>query len=291
LKIETLVNLVGGELLNSPYISEVTSYTKNVDEVVRGSCFFVENESDIPKAVKNGAYAIVSEKYENIIDNEIAWIKVESIQKAITDIFKYENLQTTIYFCDEITEHIVSKMNLDNNLIILKSYDDLLYSLNFSKILLTSKQIFKELFSNIKDIKQKDIPLKQDGLFYCIYNNQKIFLPYVYKSEFSKALNFFEENSLKYTLEFELDRFKPVFVNYKLQEVNFGESERVLIKGIKNDTFFFKELNYFIQNTKHAKSVVVNENIKELLNVPFNFAMLVDFDIKITKSENQGSLF
>ena len=40
MKIETLVNLTGGELINRPYISEVVSFTQNVDEVNRGTCFF-----------------------------------------------------------------------------------------------------------------------------------------------------------------------------------------------------------------------------------------------------------
>ena len=92
MKIETLVNLIGGELLNSPYISEVTSFTDNKDNVTRGSCFFVKKSEDIEKAVKNGAYAIVSENFENIIDKEIAWIRVDSIKKSVFNIFKYENL-------------------------------------------------------------------------------------------------------------------------------------------------------------------------------------------------------
>jgi len=291
LKIETLVNLIGGELLNSPYISEVTSFTDKCELTTRGSCFFVTDKNDIEKAVKNGAYAIVSENYENITDNEIAWIKVDSIQKAVIDVFKYENLKTKIYFCDEITEHIIEKMNITETVVIIKSYEDLLKSLNLSqKYLVTSKKKFSELFSNIEVLIPKKIELSQVSLFKSKFGSVEINLPYVYKEEFSRALKFFEDNFLKYTLEFELDRFKPVFVDYRLREVRYGESEKVLILGIKNDRYFFKELNYLIDNTKYAKTVIVNEENSNLLKKGFNFAMLVDFAFDFEKKEEESLL-
>ena len=292
MKIETLVNLVGGELLNSPYISEVTSFTNNLSNVKRGSCFFIKNSEEISDAIKNGAYAIVSEGYENIIDDEIAWIKVESIEKAVVDIFKYENLKTKIHFCNEITEQIIEKMNLNDEVVILKTYEDLLIALNLRhKFLVTSDKKYSELFSNVEVLLSKKIEIEQISLFRSKFLNEEINLPYVYKDEFSRALKFFEDNSLKYTLEFELDRFKPVFVDYKLCEVEYGESEKVLILGIKNDRYFFKELNYLIENTKHAKTVVVNEENKELLKKSFNFAMLVDYKIDTNQKNIQECLF
>ena len=60
MKIETLANLVKGELLNTPFISEVTSFTMDVDEVTRGSCFFVTNSEDIKYAPFLIAYFISS---------------------------------------------------------------------------------------------------------------------------------------------------------------------------------------------------------------------------------------
>ena len=291
MKIETLVNLIGGELLNSPYISEVTSFTDKNDNVQRGSCFFVNETNDIKDAVKRGAYAIISEKYENIEDSEIAWIKVDSIEKAVIDIFKYENLKTKIFFCDDITEHIIDKMNINDEVIVLKDYDDLLKALNLHhKYLVTSDKTFSEFFSNIEVLLPKNIFLEQVSLFKSKYETHEINLPYVYKEEFSRAVKFFEDNSLKFTLEFELERFKPVFVDYMLREVEYGESEKVLITGIKNDRYFFKELNYLIDNTKHAKTVIVNEENQHLLKEGFNFAMLVDFEIELNKEE-EGSLF
>jgi len=288
LKIETLVNLIGGELLNSPYISEVTSFTDKNEDVQRGSCFFANGKNDIKEAIKCGAYAVVSEKYENIEDSEIAWIKVDSLKQAVVDIFKYEHLHSKIFYCDEITEHIILKMNINSEVVVLKEYEDLLKALNLHhKYLVTSDRKFSEFFSNIQPLLPKNIPLEKMSLFKSRYENNEIALPYVYKDEFSRALKFFEDNSLKYTLEFELDRFKPVFVDYRLRETGYGESEKVLIKGVKNDRYFFKELNYLIENTKHAKTVIVNEENAFLLKKGFNFAMLVDFEPELNKKEEE----
>jgi len=292
LKIETLVNLVGGELLNSPYISEVTSFTSTPESVTRGACFFVQNSEDIELAIKNGAYAVVSKDYENITDREIAWIKVDDLQKAILDVFKYENLKTEIYTADEVSVGLIKKMNLEERVVVLDTYKDLLRALNLTnKYLVTSDGELSAFFSNVKHLKPAEIELEMVTLFISRYKSEEINLPYVYKEEFSKALSFFEENSLKYTLEFEFERFRPVFVDHNFIKAPYGQTQKVLICGIKNDDIFFKELNYVIQNTKHAKTVIVNEKNKELLKGDFNFAMLVDFDVEVAEKKEEGKLF
>lgn len=290
MKIETLANLVKGELLNSPFISEVTSFTMDVDEVIRGSCFFVTNSEDIKYAIKNGAYAIVSKNYEKIVDNEIAWIKVDSIKDAILEIFKYESLKEKIYFCNEIEEELIEKMNLNKNVIILKNSNDLLKALNINnKFLITSNEKYKSLIK-LEELGSKDINLEYVSLFKSKYRGIEINLPFVYKEFFARVLNFFNRYNLKYTLEFELDRFKPIFVDYQFNEVEYGSSERVLISGIKNDKFLFDELNFIIDKTKHAKTIIVNENNKDLLKKGFNFAVLVDTKIELNQKEEKALL-
>jgi hypothetical protein len=288
MKIETLVNLIKGELLNRPFISEVTSFTKDVEEVRRGSCFFSNDFEKIKNAIKNGAYAIVSEKEFEIIDKEIAWIKIDSIKKAVFDIFKYENIKTKIYYTNKITAHIIKKMNLDKKVIVLENEEDMLKALNLGeKYLISFNFKFKEIFKNIEELKKVDIELEQITLFKSKFENIELNLPFVYKDNFGAALNFFKENNLKYTLEFELDRFKPIFINSRFEEVDYGESERVLIVGIENDEYFFKELNFLIENTKYAKTVIVGKFNKEDLKKYFNFAMIVDMDIKLNQKKER----
>jgi len=289
MKIETLTNLISGELLNSPFISEVLFFTTDVDEVNRGTCFFAKSTANIPQAIKNGAYAIIVDKDVDILDKEIAWIKVDDFEKAIFNIFKYENLQHEIFLVDIVTFEIIEKMNNDKRVVLLNSDEDLLKAINLrEKYIVTKNPTYKEIFANIKTLRSKKINLSQLGLFKSKYNETELNLPFVYKENFSKALNFFESNDLKYTLEFELDRFKPIFVDFLLREVKFGESEKVVINGIKNDEIFFKELNYIIENTKHAKTLILNPKMKNKLKEKFNYAVCVDFEFTPTKVEEKG---
>ncbi len=289
MKIETLTNLIGGELINRPYISEVVNFTDNVDEVKRGSCFFARDLTDIPRAIKNGAYAIITDRYVEVLDKEIAWIKVDNFENAAFNIFKYENLKHQIYIVDKISLMIIDAISLDKRVIVLRGVKDFFKVINLKeKFIFTDDKKFVRIFANVKSLKEKDVDLKPLGLFKSVYEGSEINLPFVYKNQFGKVISFFNENSLKYTLDFKLSRFRPVFVDALLREVEFGQSERVVITGIENDEFFFDELNFFIENTKHAKAVVIDEKRVNLLKKPFNFAMAVGFEFVANKIEEKG---
>ena len=290
MKIETLVNLTGGELLNRPYISEVVYFTDNVDEVNRGSCFFALNKEDIKEAIKNGAYAIIVDEEVEISDKEIAWILVKDYKRAVFNIFKYENLKTKIYTTDKITASIIKAMNIEKKVVVIENeFEDLLKALNLNdKFIVTSNKEIKEVFVNTEDIKSKNIMLSMRTLFKTEFNNVEINLPYVYKENFAKAINFFESNNLKHTLEFEIKRFKPIFINSRFEEVEYGKSEKVLITNLKNDEVLIDELNYIIKYTKHANTIVVDEKHKKYLNEKFNFAALIECDIKLKERKEKG---
>jgi len=290
MKIETLVNLTSGELINRPFISEVVFFTNNLSEVNRGSCFFSNDINLIKEAVKNGAYCIISEKEVPVLDKEIAWIRVDDFKRAVFNLFKYENIKTKIYFGDEITTQLIKAMSNEKNVIVIENdFDDLLKALNFNnKFIVTSDKKFKEFFPNIEEITPKKISLNMKSLFKSEFEGKIINLPFVYKKNFSKALNFFEINELKYTLEFELERFKPVFINSDFEETEYGKSEKVLISNLKNDEFLIDELNYVIRWTKHANTVIVDKYHQNYLKEKFNFAVLIDFEIKLNKKEQKG---
>jgi len=48
--------------------------------------FIAFNEEDISIAVKNGAYCILTNYDTIIIDSEIAWLKVSSLEDAMSKI-------------------------------------------------------------------------------------------------------------------------------------------------------------------------------------------------------------
>ncbi len=290
MKIETLVNLTGGELINRPFISEVVLFTDNSEEVSRGSCFFATDTYSINEAIKNGAYAIITDKELPVLDKEIAWIRVDDFKKAVFNIFKYENLKNKIYLTDKITSCLIKAMSNEKNLVVIKDeFKDLLKTLNLNnKFIVTSKDEFKEIFANIEEIKSKNIMLNIKTLFKSDFKGVELNLPFVYKENFAKAINFFESNNLKYSLEFEIERFKPVFIDSKFREVEYGKSEKVLITNLKNDEFLIDEINYIIKYTKHANSVIVDKNHQKYLKEKFNFAALIDFEYEFKQKEEKG---
>ncbi len=289
MKIETLVNLTDGELLNRPYISEVVHFTDEVDEVNRGSCFFARKKADIAHAVKRGAYAVVCDDYIDVLDDEIAWIKIDDFDKALFSIFKYENLKENIFVTDTVSLMLIKALSTDKRIIVLENYSDFFKAVNLSeKFLFTDKKEYKKLFADTASLKSSKTDIKQNGLFKSIYENREINLPFVYKDSFSKVVSFFKENGIKFTLDFELERFKPVFVDHLLREVPFGESEKVVITGLKNDDVFFDEINFIVKNTKYAKTVFVDSQRKKLLKKPFNFAVCVDFVFEPGTFEEKG---
>ena len=83
MRIDTIVNLVDGELVNSGYISEINQFSNNLKKVKRENLFISNDIEEIKEAIKKGAYGVLFSKDLNIIDDEIAWIKVDNIQDAL----------------------------------------------------------------------------------------------------------------------------------------------------------------------------------------------------------------
>ena len=105
MQISSIIDIIDGRLLNRPSISFIYSIKTNAKKVKEGDLFIVQNDEDITFAVKNGAFAlIVDEKYE-IIDNEIAWIQVKSIEETIKKLIRYllSTKRLTAFYCNDVS--------------------------------------------------------------------------------------------------------------------------------------------------------------------------------------------
>ena len=56
MKINTIVDIFRGTLLNTPYISYVNEIKTNINLVKYGDLFIAENIEDIPLAIEKKAY-------------------------------------------------------------------------------------------------------------------------------------------------------------------------------------------------------------------------------------------
>lgn len=291
--LEGLVNLIDGELLNSPFISQINGYSSRAKDIKRGSLFICLNEKDIDLAIKKGAYGILIDKYVNVTDEEIAWIKVDNIEKALCKIVKYESLNSKLYFVDEITLDIIKSISKDKEVLTLKgnTIEQTTSILNnLDKEMFSSNEEIKSSFVNVEELKSMDIKILKESLFKTeiVFDSvaYDINLPAVYINEFSKAINFFILNNYSYSLnDIKISRFNINFVSTELNLMDYGSTNQVIITGLKNDEKFFDELNFIIKNG-HSNILFINKNNLELLQKEnFNFAFLVDVNFEITKKE------
>ena len=85
MRLDNLINLTDGVLLNTPSINQIESFCFEPQNATRGALYFDTNrvQESIEIAIKNGAYAIIVDSDCSVSDSEIAWIKVENIQNAL----------------------------------------------------------------------------------------------------------------------------------------------------------------------------------------------------------------
>jgi len=293
MRIDDILNIIDAELVNAGFISEISGFADSLKDVKEEYLFISDNEEEIKEAINKGAYAILSTEYHNIIDNEIAWIKVDNIQNAIFNLLKYQLLNKKLYFCDSITLEIFNSINRDNKIIIFDK--PTLKCLNEYEYYITSNRRFKEIASLINE--KKELKLIDSTLFTTkfIYNEEyNLIFPSLYLENLEKVLYFFEKNNLKFNIkDLKISRFQPIFINRKNEVIKFGKSNRVVINGIKNDEFLINELNFIFEKVKYANVKFYDKkNIASFYKDEYNFAILIDVEVELKEKEDiQNRLF
>lgn len=101
--ISSVVDIVHGELLNTPSINRIEQIRVNAKKVKRGDLFLSLFGNDIDEALENGAYAVIVPRNRGAADDETAWIGVEDTNQAMLLLLRYLLVQRDIRFihCDE----------------------------------------------------------------------------------------------------------------------------------------------------------------------------------------------
>ncbi len=251
MKISALVDIVEGDLLNSPSISFVTQIHTNIKKINDGDAFFALDESDIKKAIEKGAFCIIVDFLPKILDTEIAWIKVDNLSKAITNVLRYKLLENNIsyFYIDKIlfeflklfkTKEMANIIPLSNNL--TKDFETI-YNIDSPKdIYSTNVKLLKSISASVQTITHKEYDIKNltnHSLFETSFSYQDIFydklkLPNVYINHFLLLKDILHD-------EIDLKRlnnnilFKPIFINKSNQIVSFGQTNRFILASIDED--------------------------------------------------------
>ena len=313
MKISSIVDIVDGELLNSPSISFINNISSDANKVKTSDMFIAKNIEDLKIALQNGAYAVIFEKDFEVIDNEIAFIKVKNLELALLKIVRYKlsTLKIKSYFCTDETFDMLK-----------------LYQNNHTKpIFLISKNIEKA-FKFIDDIKDGDILIsKNKKLLESIYPDSKEFekkldensiknlikhslfelsfsykdiyfsklrLSKIYLNSFLNIYDFFKGNIDISKLKL-YSNFKAIFIDKDFQPIESGKSDSFIICQT-NKNLIPIEITYLKNEFKYAKTIFVSkykisfldekeqiiinniEDLKNILkNLKFNCIYLIGF--------------
>lgn len=313
MKISSIVDIVDGELLNSPSISFINNISSDANKVKTSDMFIAKNIEDLKIALQNGAYAVIFEKDFEVIDNEIAFIKVKNLELALLKIVRYKlsTLKIKSYFCTDETFDMLK-----------------LYQNNHTKpIFLISKNIEK-VFKFIDDIKDGDILIsKNKKLLESIYPDSKEFekkldensiknlikhslfelsfsykdiyfsklrLSKIYLNSFLNIYDFFKGNIDISKLKL-YSNFKAIFIDKDFQPIESGKSDSFIICQT-NKNLIPIEIAYLKNEFKYAKTIFVSkykisfldekeqiiinniEDLKNILkNLKFNCVYLIGF--------------
>lgn len=313
MKISSIVDIVDGELLNSPSISFINNISSDANKVKTSDMFIAKNIEDLKIALQNGAYAVIFEKDFEVIDNEIAFIKVKNLELALLKIVRYKlsTLKIKSYFCTDETFDMLK-----------------LYQNNHTKpIFLISKNIEKA-FKFIDDIKDGDILIsKNKKLLESIYPDSKEFekkldensiknlikhslfelsfsykdiyfsklrLSKIYLNSFLNIYDFFKGNIDISKLKL-YSNFKAIFIDKYFQPIESGKSDSFIIcqtnknlipieiTYLKNEFRYAKTIfvsKYKISFLDEKEQIIINniEDLKNILkNLKFNCVYLIGF--------------
>lgn len=313
MKISSIVDIVDGELINSPSISFINNISSDANKVKTSDMFIAKNIEDLKIALQNGAYAVIFEKDFEVIDNEIAFIKVKNLELALLKIVRYKlsTLKIKSYFCTDETFDMLK-----------------LYQNNHTKpIFLISKNIEKA-FKFIDDIKDGDILIsKNKKLLESIYPDSKEFekkldensiknlikhslfelsfsykdiyfsklrLSKIYLNSFLNIYDFFKGNIDISKLKL-YSNFKAIFIDKDFQPIESGKSDSFIIcqtnknlipieiAYLKNEFRYAKTIfvsKYKISFLDEKEQIIINniEDLKNILkNLKFNCVYLIGF--------------
>ena len=261
MKISSIVDIVDGELLNSPSISFINNISSDANKVKTSDMFIAKNIEDLKIALQNGAYAVIFEKDFEVIDNEIAFIKVKNLELALLKIVRYKlsTLKIESYFCNDETFDMLK-----------------LYQNNHTKpIFLISKNIEK-VFKFIDDIKDSDILIsKNKKLLEDIYPNSKKFEKKIDQKNIKNLIkhSLFELSFSYKNIYFSKLRLSKIYLNsfLNIYDIFKGNIDSSKLKRYSNGKAILIENNVEPRESGKSDSFIICQTNKNLIPIEITY--------------------
>ncbi|WP_353662784.1 hypothetical protein [Hydrogenimonas sp. SS33] len=245
MRIESLLAVTGGTLLNTPFVSRFDSVALSAKKVERGTLFIAGNREEITDAVLRGAYGIVAEPPLHVADEEIAWIEVADLQKALPKILRLwlvDNPRETLLVSRPVFEFL-QMLHHGGELLFLEGSEEAMSERVLrsrpDQAIVTFDTLFLEHVgmpytrpetgrpeARVLSRTLFETSLLLEGRFHPHLPLMPCMLPY-----FLGALALLKARSLPWHLS-KLDypgSCRPLFVDSRLRPLPFGASEKVLL--------------------------------------------------------------
>lgn len=299
MKIENLADLINGKIQNNPAISSVESFTFSLKNLRQKMAFisFDNDEELIQNAINRGAYVVIYEKDIKINDNEIAYIKVDDLQKSLFRLMRfYCGLNELKFFVTQNLIFDIAKTCMGDFRLLrddLKSqFLQIINSKNGEIFISNDKNFIEKFFIVSGEILPNFNQISNNSSIF--YSNlfikdrfQNVIFPEIFIKEISGLINFFKDKNINF--EFvklqNFSHFAPIFINKFMQIKEFGASYKAFI--CENDKEIFQKSSEFL-NHKFKQGIItlapVNSNVeancyfhnlKEILNYEeFHYALI-----------------
>lgn len=286
MQITSILDIVDGRLLNQPSISFIYSIKTSVKKVKEGDLFIVQNKEDINEALENGAFALIVDENIDIIDKEIAWIKVQSIKESITKLIRFQlsNKKLTAFYCNVVsynlfeilrktTSHAKIKLIPKDLSKFFRIIDDIEEN---DTIICSCQKTLENIYPVNFNFNTKDYEIKnliEHSIFETTFSYQdryfsKIKIPSLYLKEFLDVYSFLgfdaDLNKLK-----KFNKLKPIFVDKLINHTEHGRTDKFLLAQ-ENKELMEAEIAYLKNKYKYAKILYLTlEEITDNTNIEF----------------------
>ena len=240
-------------MLNNALISGIESFCVTPEDATQKSAFISINsdQKKINQAIENGAFAIIFAKDCEIVNDEIAFIKVDDLEFAIKRLISFFANSHKFVLLSEIQNDIAKFFSLPKNVIYASNYlDSFLLQVTNAKqnsIFLCEKNEHEVLnLPNTVEISPNSNfeILFKNSIFFSNFIFDEIYysnlnFPYFLLDELCGIVDFLKSNEIKFKIQDlrNLNHFCPIFADSFQKPVPFGSSYHAFIAESDKELF------------------------------------------------------
>lgn len=322
MKIDNFVRIIDGALQTTPSIDAFEQIIFQSSKVSRGDLFIDIHTSHeaISEAIEKGAYTILSKLDFKNTDEEIAWIKVESISQSLIKLLRYLTTQKSllIIIANPIQASFLKRVKvLPNDVVyiaqeVCKAKEDEILCLNDASL---ATLICPTAYTITNPLHVKITP---KGFFLSSFSYEEDFfqevkIPSLFVPDFLGALAFCKTHQIPYaidSLNF-IEHFYPQFITNNIRKKEFGMSEQVLIFEeditlLEREIAYLKNQNLLLCLPKRNENAPFpntqtfyyesSEDFEKLIQMDFRYALVLgkkeEFEAFLTRDlSTQLTLF